>query len=401
LGIWTRQPKEADWRRVFNLCSSALAERSKDLQLAIWRLEAAIQLDGFTGLLSGIAVVRELILGYWDSGLHPAPDEPHDWELRLGILEWLNDPLVRAVRQIVLARNPYTKREISCIHYLEALSVGSEKDWRCDGDVDEGKKTIYDRAVADGRVSMELWKETIRFAKLDHLSSILQVVEASRRELNEIERVVCDKAGDAAISFNLGREAIDDVARAINCFLTEDGQDTLGTPPTPSILLEETPPQPMGESTAPLSGTGIESNDFADDWARAEDLIRTGSVQQGINEMARLAASAPSGRDFFIRKLMLAERCLSSGSNQLAILIFEELGEQIEAFKLDQWESSSLVGRVWGGLCQCYKRLDPQVADVDKVARAYARFCRLNPWEAYSIGASAQNKQTGDGPTRR
>jgi hypothetical protein len=105
--------------------------------------------------------------------------------------------------------------------------------------------------------------------------------------------------------------------------------------------------------------------------------------------MARLAASAPCGREVFIRKLNLAETCLTTGVDLLSLSIFEELAEQIDILKLERWEPSDLIGRVWMGLYTCYRRASSKVENAEKAAKAYARFCRLNPWKAHVIGEPA------------
>jgi type VI secretion system protein ImpA len=397
LGVWTHEPKEADWRRVFSLCSSALAERSKDLQVAVWRLEAAIRLDGFVGLRDGLALIRELIARYWDSGLHPGADEPDDWELRLGVLEWLNERLAQAVRQIVLAKNPNTQKELCYFHYLEALSIGSENDWRRVSGVDEVKKARYETAVADGRVSMDTWTATMHLAGSDHLSLIRRLTEASRAELDAIESSVCEKAGGEGISLSRSRVAIDEIGKAIANFVPPSLREaSMDRTPTRANSAEPTPAQSTTSNTTLLSRVGSESVDAADPWARAEDLIRSGSIREGVSAMARLAASAPCGRDVFIRKLSFAESCLTRSLDRLAVLIFEELAEQIETFRLEQWESSALVVRVWGGLYSCYKLSAPQGVDSDKATRVYARFCRLNPWQVYCAEDGPPSKKNGD-----
>jgi hypothetical protein len=49
LGVWTHEPKEADWRRVFSLCSSALAESKS--RCGVWKLPFDLTdlLDSETG----------------------------------------------------------------------------------------------------------------------------------------------------------------------------------------------------------------------------------------------------------------------------------------------------------------------------------------------------------------
>jgi len=91
-------------------------------------------------------------------------------------------------------------------------------------------------------------------------------------------------------------------------------------------------------------------------WQQAEGLVRAGNVDRGLQQMAALAAVETSGRGRFLRKLMLVDVCRSAGRERLAKTILEELNEQIKDYRLDQWESSALVGAVWSRLYRLYKK---------------------------------------------
>src|SRR4051794_17418351 len=62
-GKWAKkEPKSANWNQVLELTATALAERSKDLQLAVWLTEAAVKLEGWTGLREGLSLTREIMM---------------------------------------------------------------------------------------------------------------------------------------------------------------------------------------------------------------------------------------------------------------------------------------------------------------------------------------------------
>ena len=48
-GVWQRPTQQADWRLVVELCTEALTQRSKDLQIAIWLMEGWLHLEGLAG----------------------------------------------------------------------------------------------------------------------------------------------------------------------------------------------------------------------------------------------------------------------------------------------------------------------------------------------------------------
>ncbi|SKB88233.1 type VI secretion system ImpA family N-terminal domain-containing protein [Luteibacter sp. 22Crub2.1] len=95
-GEWTRELKSADWPRVVRLCAASLSNRSKDLRVAGWYIEARAQVDGLTGMAEGYDVFATLCEELW-SGLHPGGDEDDE---RLGCLRWVLSHTPRWIRGI-------------------------------------------------------------------------------------------------------------------------------------------------------------------------------------------------------------------------------------------------------------------------------------------------------------
>lgn len=99
-GVWETTPKKADWGEVAAICTTALEQRSKDLQLAAWLLEAWLHLHGFGGAAAGLALIHGLFERYWE-GLHPRP-ENGDWEFRFSVIRWINEKLPTGIKLIPL-----------------------------------------------------------------------------------------------------------------------------------------------------------------------------------------------------------------------------------------------------------------------------------------------------------
>lgn len=95
--------------------------------------------------------------------------------------------------------------------------------------------------------------------------------------------------------------------------------------------------------------------------------------------MALLAKRETCGRNRFHRKLLLAEICLKKRP-RLARTILEELAEQIDKYKLEEWETTDVVGSVWTRLYGIYR----ETAQDEKAAKLYDRLCRLDPWQTMS-----------------
>src|SRR5580698_2416026 len=97
-GDWERERKTAEYRVVVELTSKCIAERSKDLQLAVWLAEAAIHREKFAGLHQGLELLRGLLEQFWDT-LHPEIEDD-DLEPRVVLLRWIGsgERMIDAVR---------------------------------------------------------------------------------------------------------------------------------------------------------------------------------------------------------------------------------------------------------------------------------------------------------------
>jgi type VI secretion system ImpA family protein len=92
--------KKADWYLVESLCTDALIQQSKDLQIAAWLGEAWIILDGLEGLKKALDLLTSLCKKYWPI-LYPKIDND-DLEYRLHILEWISQSYGQRLTQLSL-----------------------------------------------------------------------------------------------------------------------------------------------------------------------------------------------------------------------------------------------------------------------------------------------------------
>ncbi len=119
----------ADWRPVLQHGVEALAEKSKDLEVAAYVTEALVRLHGFAGLRDGFRVARELVDALWD-GLYPLPDED-GLETRLAPLIGLNGADAEGTLPTPILRVPVSDGpggQLSSSHYQEAQALAKTTD---------------------------------------------------------------------------------------------------------------------------------------------------------------------------------------------------------------------------------------------------------------------------------
>lgn len=381
-GKWIkRERKTADWKLVRDLATVMLRERTKDLQLALWLTEANINLQGFAGLRDGLRVTRELMVRYWDRGLFPTmEDGPED---RAGPFDWLNNKLVDSITAVPITLREDQGADYSFNDLLDARRIGSEANYRtADGEIDTTKKKAFDQAVADGHVSMDLFAAAVKATKRHRYEEFSADFQQTYDEFKALERVIDEKFGDAAPNLAQCRTTLSEIRQAVTDILDQKRREEPPPPggltPVPGVVRNEgVVPEPVRRSGP--AGPPVQSA-LARSWQQAESLVRGGEVDRGLVEMTRLAATETTGRDRFLRKLLLAEVCLESNRERLARSILEELAEQIDKFQLESWESSELISKVWTRLYHLYMRADS--SDHDRAGKLYERLCRLDPWQA-------------------
>ena len=382
LGKWAKkEQKVSDWRLVEELATKALRERSKDLQLAVWLMEASINLHGFAGLRDSLRLLRELMVRYWDNGLYPTMESgPED---RAGPFEWMNDKLVLAIACIPITARSDSGNDYNFLNLQDARRIGSESSYKsADGDVDTKKKKAFEAALEEGHISMEMFERAVKETKRESYEELALLFQHCYTEFKELEKVIDAKFGDGVVNMPDCRAAFREMGDAIT-------ENRKGEPDTSSSREADSSAAPLGPSGAaepivmriPLPIPSAQSFEGLSDgsWQDAELLIRSGQVDQGLTQMTRLAASETSGRSRFQRRLLLAEVCLASKRDRLARLILEELAEQIDKFQLESWETTELVCSVWSRLYELYKQGG---SDSERAEKLYERLCKLDPWQA-------------------
>ncbi|EPO5170323.1 type VI secretion system ImpA family N-terminal domain-containing protein, partial [Acinetobacter baumannii] len=69
-GDWVAERKQADWDFVAKSVSTLLIEKTKDIRLLTWVIEAWTHLNGFEGMVKGITLTHTMLNQYWQD-IHP------------------------------------------------------------------------------------------------------------------------------------------------------------------------------------------------------------------------------------------------------------------------------------------------------------------------------------------
>ena len=216
-----------------------------------------------------------------------------------------------------------------------------------------------------GRGWLDLQRYTVRACEnLSHEAAAAAVRGELRSLLSNYPDLLC-----ASLS--------DDTPAASNETQAWIKENILPSPAAP--LAAQVLAPPSAGSTVAASG----SNDSTgpDAWERAQHAAQSGRVQEAIELLSREIAQERSGRARFMRKVQLAELCLSVKHEAIAYPILEELAEEMERRKLEEWEESATLAQTLALLFRCMGKLGYDDAARQKI---YQKICRLDPVQVLS-----------------
>lgn len=258
-GDWVRATKTADWTAVIAVATETLATTSKDLQIAVWLVEALVKRHGFPGLRDGLQLLWELQERFWDS-LYPEIED-NDVEFRVAPLVWLNDKLPPSLRQIPVTQGT-SGETYSWLRWEESRLVDN---------LGRRDQAAMQEALADGKITGEQFAKAVQTTPLEFYRTLFDDLNQVREECARLTQVVDDKCGQEAPSLLDLNRVITDCAELIESILRERG----GLPPPPpppgpdltgALLNQPLPgpyrldepgsqPQPDGALSTPASAT--------------------------------------------------------------------------------------------------------------------------------------------------
>ena len=99
----------------------------------------------------------------------------------------------------------------------------------------------------------------------------------------------------------------------------------------------------------------------------------------------REASREKTRRARFLLQSALARIMVDAGHHPVAMPILEELIQDIEAYKLEEWEAGELVAAPMSLLYKCLQAVD---GDSSTRQSLYLRICRLDPIQAIGFSQS-------------
>jgi hypothetical protein len=281
------------------------------------------------------------------------------------------------IRLVPITARDGKEENYSFARYLQARRIGTEDSaQRASAEL----RSTFQELRQQGWITMDAFESAVRSTKRKAFEAVYLPFDQAFESFKSLEIVVDEKFAQAAPALTSAKEAFDEIKRVLGPILKKKREEEPDTAPGDGSSNGASEPQAQ-TAIAGIWTAGMPS-DQSGSWQEAEALVRGGSVDQGLQRMALLAAQETSGRARFMRKLMLVDVCNTAGRERLARTVLEELNQQIIDYKLNQWESSALVGAVWSRLYRLYKKSEMS-SEQEQAASLYGQLCRLDPWQAY------------------
>lgn len=118
-GVWEFDMRRADWDTVYTLSVNAISQQSKDIQLAVWMMEAQLMRVGFASIAPSVQLIIRLCQRYWDQAYPQIEDGDSDH--RGNIISWVNNKLSILVKQIPITDRPDTDTQYGWSDWEMAL----------------------------------------------------------------------------------------------------------------------------------------------------------------------------------------------------------------------------------------------------------------------------------------
>ena len=373
-GEWVIERKVADWNQVLKLANDAVAARSKDLQLAAWLTEALIRKEGFPGLRQGLELIKGMLEDFWDT-LYPEVEDG-DVEMRAAPLEWIGSFLDQPLRQVGL-----TKQGHDWLQYKESRSIPTEEE----AGKDSKKAEIRIARLADGKIAPEVFDKGFEGTPKAYYAGLVGDLDACLELMDSITRTCEEKFGDATPTFSSLKTTLDEIRHTANLFLQKKRELEPDAKPEGPAVSGEVPAETGEAGAQALAGLGLQYRAGAPPEAvfqMAQQAARSGRLQDAIRLLTDQLATEASARGRFVRRTQVAQICLESGQDGIAMPILEELAAEIDRRNLEEWEFGEVLARP---LALLYKCMVKQDGNLEERKKLYARVCRLNPFEALTI----------------
>jgi type VI secretion system protein ImpA len=200
---------QPDWKGVVRAATKTLTEKSKDLEIGAYMVEALARTNGFAGLRDGFRLVRELVDKFWDQ-LYPLPDE-EGIDTRIFALIGLNGGDAEGTLIVPINRIPVTEKTsegvLATYHYHEAHKTAKITD-----------AEVKEKRIAQGAMTLDKLGKAVAESSNAFYNNLVEDLNAALEELAMLGTALEAKCGNNAPAWGQVRTALTACLDAISDF---------------------------------------------------------------------------------------------------------------------------------------------------------------------------------------
>jgi type VI secretion system protein ImpA len=272
-GDWQTEIKKADWILVVKLASDALANRTKDLQIAAWLTEAMLHREGFAGLKAGLDLLRGLTDTFWDT-LYPELEDG-ECELRAAPLDWVGSRLDQGIRRV-----PITRGGLDWFKYKESRSVPSEAD----SAENEARQQARATAIEEGKLPPEEFDADFDTTPASSYENWESQIADCLTAVDQLDEATKAKFTDFVPSYSDLKKSLEEVKNTVHILLVRKGG---GAPARAAQPEEETPAEdyaPAAAAAAPARKAAPRRTATAEPADRDDAIERVSALARYLRE---------------------------------------------------------------------------------------------------------------------
>ncbi|QYO65267.1 type VI secretion system protein TssA [Leptolyngbya sp. 7M] len=188
LGDWATTLKTADYRKVIEIATNALINKTKDLQVAAWLTESLIREHGFPGLRDSMRLLTRLQEEFWDT-IHPEIDEG-DMEGRGNAIEWFETQAAESIKHLKITQGAglsfYNQEDAKIFDFPEDFSS-------LDSDEQARLNELKERAEKENRTTALQWRQARNLTRRQFCEELNFAIEECWETFAELNRVIEEK----------------------------------------------------------------------------------------------------------------------------------------------------------------------------------------------------------------
>ncbi len=206
-GDWEHEIKTAEWPKVVELTTGALATRTKDLQVCAWLVEALVELYGFSGMRDGLKIMRGLHEQYWDR-VYPEMEEG-DMDARANALSFMDVRVEIPLKRVRLTKSaggvdyPYLEWEVSTKFDIPEKLEG------LDADALNRASELRAKAEAEGKTTGEDWRKAKNATRRAFYEETYLLINQCWQEFQALDRVMDEKFGKHTPGLGIIKKTLD------------------------------------------------------------------------------------------------------------------------------------------------------------------------------------------------